>query len=123
MKKINVLFVDDEAELVAAWVERLEFRGIEAVGVTNAEDAFKQINENNFDVIVLDIKMPGQCGISIMKEIVKDHPNLQVILITGHQCTEEASNGMLSDSFDCLLKPVDIDVLVETIKEAASKHI
>ena len=69
MGDVNVLCVDDEEELVSAWVERLLMRGIDAEGVTNGHDAIKRIKEKTFDVVILDIKMPGISGFEIMKRL------------------------------------------------------
>jgi DNA-binding NtrC family response regulator len=121
MGKLNVLCIDDEEELVSAWVERLLLRGIEAEGVTNGLDAIQRVKEKPYDVVILDIKMPGISGFEIMKRIKSERPNLPVILITGHQCQDEENEGMLADSFECLVKPVDIEVLVEKIMKAAKK--
>ena len=118
MGDVNVLCVDDEEELVSAWVERLNMRGIDAEGVTNGHDAIQRIKDRPFDVVILDIKMPGISGFEIMKGIKSEKPDLPVILITGHQCHEEEDAGLLADSFDCLVKPVNIDILVEKIMKA-----
>jgi DNA-binding NtrC family response regulator len=118
MEEIYVLCVDDEEELVSAWVERLQMRGIQAEGVVNGRDAIQRVKEKNFDVVILDIKMPGISGFDIMKQIKSEYPELPVILITGHQCQDEENEGMLADSFECLVKPVDIEVLVEKIMKA-----
>ena len=121
MSQINVLFVDDEEELVAAWVERICLRGINADGVTNGIDAIEYVKNNEYDVVVLDIRMPGIGGIAIMDEIIKIRPNIQIILITGHQCTEKETNNFPSNAFDCLVKPVDIEILIDKIKSATKK--
>ena len=118
MEEINVLCIDDEEELVSAWVERLQMRGIEAVGVTNGQDAIQRVKEKKFDVVILDIKMPGISGFEIMKQIKNEYPELPVILITGHQCQDEENERMLADSFECLIKPVNIEILVEKIMKA-----
>jgi DNA-binding NtrC family response regulator len=118
MDEIKVLCIDDEEELVSAWVERLQMRGIEAEGVTTGQDALQRVKEKNFDVVILDIKMPGISGFEIMRQIKNKNPELPVILITGHQCPDEESESMLTDSFECLIKPVDIEILVEKIMKA-----
>ena len=118
MEEINVLCIDDEEELVSAWVERLLLRGIEAEGVTNGHDAIQRVKEKKFDVVILDIKMPGISGFEIMKLIKSEEPDLPVILITGHKCQDDENEGMLAGSFDCLVKPVDIEILVEKIMKA-----
>jgi DNA-binding NtrC family response regulator len=118
MGEINVLCIDDEEELVSAWVERLLMRGIEAEGVTNGHDAIRRVKKKRFDVVILDIKMPGISGLEIMKRIKTEKPDMPVILITGHQCQDEENEGMLAGSFVCLVKPVSIEILVEKIMEA-----
>jgi DNA-binding NtrC family response regulator len=120
MSQINVLLVDDEEELIAAWVERMKLRGINATGVTNGNEAIQKIKDTDYNVVVLDIKMPGIDGFEIMQQIQMEKPRLPIILITGHQCTEEESKGMLSDAFDCLVKPVNIEILIERINEAVN---
>lgn len=121
MGEIKVLCIDDEEELVSAWIERLLIRGIYAEGVTDGHEAIRRIKERNFDVVILDIKMPGISGFEIMKRIKTIKPKIPVILITGHQCQEDENEGMLADSFDCLVKPVNIDILVEKIMKAIKK--
>ena len=118
MGEINVLCIDDECELVSALVERLQIRGMEAEGVTNGHDAIKRVTEKRFDVIILDIKMPGISGLEIMKRIQNEKPEIPIILITGHQCLDEENEGMIAGSFECLVKPVDIEVLVGKIMKA-----
>ena len=118
MGEINVLCIDDEEELVSAWIERLLMRGIDAEGVTNGYDAIQRIKEKLFDVVVLDIKMPGISGFEIMKQIKTERPKLPVILITGHQCQDDENKAMLAGSFVCLVKPVSIEILVEKIMQA-----
>jgi DNA-binding NtrC family response regulator len=118
MEKIKILCVDDEEELVSAWVERLLMRGIDAEGLTNGHDAIQRIKEKKFDVVVLDIKMPGIGGHEIMKHIKSERPELPVILITGHECPDEKNKDLRATSYDCLVKPVNIEILIEKIKNA-----
>lgn len=118
MEEIKVLCIDDEEELVSAWVERLCIRGISAEGVTKGHEAIERVKQKKFDVVILDIKMPGISGFEIMKSIKGEDPDMPVILITGHQCVDEENEGMLAGSFDCLVKPVDIEILVEKIMQA-----
>ena len=120
MGKIKILCVDDEEELVSAWVERLILRGIDAEGVTNGHDAIQRIKEKKFDVVVLDIKMPGIDGHEIMKHIKVERPELPVIFITGHECPDEKNKDLRTSSYDCLVKPVNIEILIEKIKNAVN---
>ena len=120
MGEIRVLCVDDEEELVSAWVERLALRGIEADGAVNGLEAMQKISEKKYDVVVLDIKMPGLNGFEIMKRIKSEKANIQVILITGHQSVEDENNTLMAGAFDFLVKPVNIDILMEKIIKAVA---
>ena len=120
MGEIRVLCVDDEEELVSAWVERLALRGIEADGAVNGLEAMQKISEKKYDVVVLDIKMPGLNGFEIMKRIKSEKANIQVILITGHQSVEDENNTLMAGAFDYLVKPVNIDILMEKIIKAVA---
>ena len=122
MSSLNVLIIDDEEELVSALVERLEFRGFNADGATNAEDALKLVKEKEFDAVVLDVKMPGMDGLDIMKKIKHTKPNLQVILISGHGSASLGEEGIREGAFDYLMKPVDIENLVVKINEAIQSN-
>ena len=120
MSRIRVLLVDDEEELVATIQERLELRGIVAEAVTTGHDALERIQQSPFDVVVVDLKMPGLDGIDTVDVIRTRRPEIQVLLITGHGSghgeLEEAANR----GYRILLKPFRIDRLIEMIREAAT---
>ncbi|MFC2130395.1 response regulator [Bacteroidota bacterium] len=116
MKKLRLLLVDDEEELICTLADRLKFRGFKADAVLNCRDAIKKAEKKQYDVVVIDIKMPGISGIELMKILLHMQPNLKVILITGHCSIEESEEAITNGAFDCLLKPVKIDHLIEKIK-------
>ena len=120
MDRLRVLFVDDEEELVSAVVERLELRGIEALGVTCGVDALRKVEEQEFDVIVVDVKMPGIGGLDVIRKLKELHDDLEVILLSGHGSTEAVEQGLRLGAFDYLQKPVEIEQLVEVIRRAGS---
>ncbi|MFH1419225.1 MAG: response regulator [Planctomycetota bacterium] len=119
MDNLRVLFVDDEEELAFTVVERLKFRGVDAQAATSGDEALQLIKEQDFDVIVLDVKMPGLGGFDVIRRIKQEHPDLVVIFLTGHGVEEDAQEGMRMGAFEYLMKPVDIDVLVEILHRAA----
>ena len=121
MVQISVLLVDDEEDLSLVMAERLEMRGYDALGVTNAKDALKLIDEKDFDVAVIDVKMPGIDGIELMCSIKRSKPVTEVILFTGHGSHKEGERGISEGAFDYLIKPVKIDDLIEKIEKAARK--
>jgi DNA-binding response OmpR family regulator len=121
MDDLRVLLVDDEEELVETLAERLELRGISAEAVTRGEDALRLLLDYTFDVVLLDVKMPGIGGLEVLKLIRRQRPNMQVILITGHGSTEDGENGLEEGAFDYVVKPIDIETLIGKMKDAARK--
>jgi DNA-binding response OmpR family regulator len=119
MAEYRVLLVDDEEEFVSALSERLELRGIEVDSALNGEDALAIMVEKTFEVVILDLMMPGLGGLEVLKQIKSAHPNTQVILLTGHGATKEGIEGMRLGAFDYLIKPVDIEEMLEKMKAAA----
>jgi DNA-binding NtrC family response regulator len=119
MAEYRVLLVDDEEEFVSALSERLMLRGIEVESALNGEQALAIMMEKEFEVVILDVMMPGLGGLEVLKQIKTTHPNTQVILLTGHGATREGIEGMRLGAFDYLIKPVDIEEMLEKMKEAA----
>jgi len=119
MKPLKVLFVDDEVELVQTLVERLELRGIDAEGVTTGKQALKRIEEQSYDVVLLDVKMPGIGGLEAMRTIRHLRPELKVILLTGHGSAQDAEEGTQLGAYDYIMKPIKIDKLIKLLEKAA----
>lgn len=119
MDRLRVLFVDDEEELVSAVVERLGLRGIDAKGALTGTDALQLVKEQDFDAVVLDVKMPGLGGFEVIKRIKQERPGLAVIFLTGHGAEENATEGMRMGAFDYLMKPIDIEALIRILHNAA----
>ncbi len=122
MDKTRVLVVDDEQELTATLVERLEIRGFASEGVTTGADALRLLETREFDVVVLDVKMPGLGGIEVIRRLKQSHPHVEVILLTGHSAAGSAEDGLELGAFEYVLKPVKIDVLVDLIQRAAERR-
>ena len=118
MSKINVLLIDDEQELVITLVERLSFRGIEAEYALDGFEALVKMREGQYNIVVLDLKLPGMGGEEVLKRIKKDHPDLPVLLITGHGSPELEDKPIPEGAYDYLVKPVKLDVLIAKMKEA-----
>jgi len=121
MAALRVLFVDDEEELVATVVERLGLRGIEATGAMSGQEALDRVAEQAFDVVVLDVRMPGLGGLDVIKRLKQSHPDLEVILLSGHGAKEDVEVGLRLGAFDYLQKPVDLGDLVAILKRAAGR--
>jgi DNA-binding NtrC family response regulator len=117
---LKLLFVDDEEELVSTVVERLELRGIDAVGVTSGDEALQELHEGSFDVVVIDVKMPGIGGLDVLRTISRLHPEIKVILMTGHGSAKDSEIGRRLGAVAYLQKPVDLEDLLTTVEQAVS---
>ncbi|MBS3754504.1 MAG: response regulator [Desulfobacterales bacterium] len=113
-----ILLVDDEEEFVSTLAERLEIRGFESKAAYSGDQALSLIESNDYDVVVLDVKMPGMDGLEVMNHIKARRPEMPVILLTGHGSTKEGMEGMHKGAFDYLMKPLDIDELISKVQEA-----
>lgn len=85
----------------------------------DGQEAMRILDNEAFDVIVLDVRMPGLSGLEVLKRIRTQKPEIPVILLTGHSATRDGIEGMRLGAFDYLMKPVDIDRLMEKMQEAA----
>ena len=110
----SVLVVDDEQDFVETLVKRLERRGFKVVGVGSGQEALRMLGENSFDVVILDVMMPGMDGIETLREIKLAWPKTQVILLSGHGGEEMGMRGMAYGAYSYLLKPVSLKIVVET---------
>ncbi len=122
MDYFRVLVVDDEQDFLETLVNRLNKRNIDTTGVPSGEDAVELMKERLFDVVILDIKMPGGIdGIDTLREIKKMQPLAEVILLTGHASVETSIDGMKLGAFDYLLKPIKLEELLVKLADAFEK--
>lgn len=123
MDQPNILVVDDEGDFLETLMKRLKKRNIPALGCSSGEEALQLIRQSPFDVVVLDIKMPGGMdGIQTLKEIKKLRPETEVILLTGHASLETGMEGMQSGAYDYLLKPILLENLLEKMAQALERR-
>ncbi|MDM8523813.1 response regulator [Desulfococcaceae bacterium HSG8] len=119
---MRVILVDDEEELISALAERLSFRGIEADWATNAEETETLVSENQYDLAVLDVKMPKTSGLDLKRILQKIAPSMKYIFLTGHGSGKDFEAGAAEAGANYyLVKPVKIEDLVEKMKEAVGK--
>ncbi|MBU8849053.1 MAG: response regulator [Desulfobacterales bacterium] len=115
---INVLLVDDEKGYVNVLANRMSKRSINATKAFSGTEAIQILRKNDFDVVVLDLKMEDMDGIEVLKIMKKMAPELPVIFLTGHGSQEAAREGISFGAFDYLTKPCELSELIEKIKEA-----
>ncbi len=122
MSIANLLLVDDEEPFVDAITKRLTKRDFSVAAAHSGQQALDQLEQNrSLEVVVLDVKMPGMDGIETLREIKRQFPLVEVIMLTGHATVESAIEGMKIGAFDYLMKPCDMEQLVAKAKEAAAK--
>ena len=121
MTGLKVLLVDDEVIFAENMSSLLDTRGYQVTAVNNGESALTALQENGFDVVVLDLKMPGMGGIQTLKEIKKLEIMAEVLILTGHGAIDTALEAVKIGAYDYLTKPCEIDELIEKIEEAREK--
>ncbi|MBS1262507.1 MAG: Sporulation initiation phosphotransferase F [Calditrichaeota bacterium] len=117
----KILLVDDEKEFVHSLSERLQTRNLESSVVYDGEQALEFVRESEPEVMVLDLKMPGIDGIEVLRRMKRDHPHVEVIILTGHGSDREQKLARELGAFAYLTKPVNIEVLAETLQAAYRK--
>jgi len=117
-KMIKVLLVDDEDRFLRTTTKILGHRGIATVTAANGPEALDKLGEQP-NVVVLDIRMPGMDGEATLAAIKARAPHLPVIMLTGHGEQASAERAVAMGACDYLTKPVDLDLLVCKIQEAA----
>jgi two-component system, OmpR family, response regulator len=123
MNKFRVLIVDDEPDFVETIVKRLKGKGLDAEGVLSGRDAVARLDEAEFDVCVLDVKMPGMDGIETLSEIKKKNSPMEVIMLTGHGSVESGIRGLQLGAYDYIMKPVPFDDLLKRITQAYERKM
>jgi DNA-binding response OmpR family regulator len=121
MEDLKVLLVDDEVEFVSTLAERLRLRGIQTRIANDGEEAIRQISADPPQIVVLDVMMPGMGGLKVLERIKADYPAIPVILLTGIGTAQDGITGIRLGAFDYLMKPLQIEDLIERIEEAVSK--
>lgn len=118
----KVLLVDDEREFVETLSERMLMRDMGSHVVYDGEQALNFVQEEEPEVMVLDLRMPGVDGYEVLRRIKKEHSKVEVIILTGHGSDADRSKCMEMGAFAYLEKPVNIDKLAETLKAAKAKY-
>ena len=117
-ESIRLLLVDDEQAFINVLGKRLARRGVEATLAASGAEAIQRLRSSDFDVAVVDLKMEGMDGIELLGVFKKMLPKMPVIILTGHGSERAAREGVRQGAFDYLLKPCELDRLLEKIDQA-----
>lgn len=120
----SILLVDDEASFVETLAKRIAKRELTVDTALSGTEALEKLEEggaSTIDVVILDVKMPGMDGLETLELIKRRHPNVEVIMLTGHATVENAIEGMKGGAYDYLMKPCEMDLLLLKIDSAVRK--
>jgi DNA-binding NtrC family response regulator len=118
----RVLLVDDEKSFVQTLGKRLTARGLRVETAASGEEALEITKHQAFDVVVLDLAMPGIDGIETLKQLLAIDPDLQVLLLTGHGSIERAVEATKLGAVDFMQKPANLPDLLKQIQEAGARR-
>ncbi len=120
---MRILMVDDELDFLDLMQKRLGKRNIEVVAVPNGLEALKVAEATDFDVVLLDVKMPGIDGLETLRRLKAIKPDLPVLLLTGHASMDAALAGVETGAADYLMKPVTLNDLIFRIMEVTGQKL
>jgi DNA-binding NtrC family response regulator len=123
MKRAKVLIVDDEVAFADNIAKLISKRGYEVTTVNNGQSAVEAVDAFDFDIIILDLKMPGLDGLATLKLIKGKRPGVEVIILTGHGSMESGIDGIQLGAFDFIMKPVRFEDLHEKIRQAYQRKL
>lgn len=118
---MHIILIDDERDFIETMEKRFRFRKIPVTAAHSGQEALDILSREEFDVAILDVRMPGMDGLDTLKEIKKRHPRLEVIMLTGHGSVESGAKGMALGAYDYVLKPVDFAELLEKVEKACER--
>ncbi len=121
MNEFNVLVVDDEDDFREVTSKRLTKRGLKVWDAESGAKALEILQESRIDVVLLDVKMPGMYGIETLRHIRNLKPLIEVVLLTGHASVDSGIEGMKLGAFDYLMKPIELEPLLEKLTDAYEK--
>lgn len=118
MEKMKMMLVDDETRFLSTTSKLLAKKGYDVLTASSGAEALEKIRTNPVHVVILDVKMPGMDGNEALREIKKQYPMVEVIMLTGHATVESAIDGLKSGAVDYLMKPADITEIIQKAEEA-----
>lgn len=122
-EKIRLLIVDDEERFLKTLSERLTLRDFEVDAVTNGKDAIARADERTFDLALVDLRMPGMNGEEVLEILKREHPHIEVIILTGHGSIDSAVRCTAAGSYSFLQKPCRTGELLVVLQEAYQKRL
>jgi len=123
MEKMKLMLVDDEERFLTTTKKLLAKKSHDVLTATSGTEALEILKQKNIHVVILDVKMPGMDGIETLREMKRQFPLVEVIMLTGHATVDSAVEGLKAGATDYLMKPTEIDDLLEKAQEAFEKRL
>jgi DNA-binding response OmpR family regulator len=120
-ERLRLLLVDDEEGYVKVLAKRMTRRNMEVMTALSGSEGIQRLRKQDFDVAILDLKMEDMDGIEVLRVFKKMVPDMPVIMLTGHGTEKAAREGLEMGAFDYLMKPCDLEELVEKIRAACRR--
>lgn len=121
--KIRLIVVDDEVRFLKALTQRLSLRDFDVTAVTSGQEAIEKARTQEFDLALVDLKMPGMTGEEVLDVLKKEHPFIEVVILTGHGTIESAVQCTQAGSHSYLQKPCETEALLEVLKDAFQRRL
>lgn len=118
---MKILVVDDEKNIRKTLTDILEDEGYTVLSATSGEEGLQILEQDNIDLMLLDVKLPGMDGIEILKQVRKDFPNLDVIMISGHSTIKTAVQAVQMGAYNFLEKPLSLHKIIVSARNIADK--
>jgi DNA-binding NtrC family response regulator len=118
VNKIRLLMVDDEIAFLESMAKRLEIRDFEVRTASCGADAIELVRREQFDLALLDLKMPGMDGKKVLEILKQEDKYIEVVILTGHGSVDSAVDCTKLGAFGYLPKPYEIDKLLDTLQSA-----
>jgi DNA-binding NtrC family response regulator len=122
MESLKMMLVDDEERFLATTQKLLQKKGYDVLIASSGAEALEKLRTHPVQVVILDVKMPGMDGNATLKEIKRQFPLIEVIMLTGHATVESAIDGLKSGASDYLMKPADIGEVIQKAEDAYARR-
>ena len=123
MEKPKMMLVDDEERFLSTTRKLLERKAFEVLTASSGAQALEMLRTNPVHVVILDVKMPGMDGVATLREIKRQFPMVEVIMLTGHATVESAIEGLKSGAVDYLMKPADLEDIIDKATDAFNRRV
>jgi len=123
METMKMMLVDDEKRFLSTTRKLLEKKGYDVATASSGAEALERLRTHRVHVVILDVKMPGMDGVATLREIKRQFPMVQVIMLTGHATVESAVEGLKSGAVDYLMKPADLEEIVAKATDAFQRRV